>query len=242
MALDSPYDFLYNSQFPNPNIGYQPTYNLSGQNYQFGGGLSGSDKGYQFGGGLANNQGYQMSGGGGGGAAKVAGTAANLLGKANPWLMGGTAVLGGIQAIGGLIGAAKLAKEKLPEYTPNAATQQAYSDAAARAKFGYSPEQVSAFNANVGRTLNADYQNAINMSGGSLAQAMVNRNTGQRLNAFNQFAASDAQLQQANMRYRDQTNQPIQQMQNQNTAYGGAIRSGLTNIAGSFNLAQSLNA
>ena len=188
------------------------------------------------------------------GFGQALGTAGNLLGKANPWLMGGTAVLGGIQAIGGLIGAAKLAKEKLPEYTPNAATQQAYSDAAARAKFGYSPEQVSAFNANVGRTLNADYQNAINMSGGSLAQAMVNRNTGQRLNAFNQFAASDAQLQQANMRYRDQTNQPIQQMQNQNTAYamrrremleqayGGAIKSGLTNIAGSFNLAQSLNA
>lgn len=191
-----------------------------------------------------------LAAGGGG----VAGAAAGLLGKANPWLMGGTAVLGGIQAIGGLIGAAKLAKEKLPEYTPNAATQQAYADAAARAKFGYSPEQVSAFNANVGRTLNADYQNAINMSGGSLAQAMVNRNTGQRLNAFNQFASSDAQLQQANMRYRDQTNQLIQQMQNQNTAYamrrremleqayGGAIRSGLTNIAGSFNLAQSLNA
>jgi len=188
---------------------------------------------------------------GGGGLLKSALLAAS---KLNPWIAGGTAALGGIQTIAGMIGANKLSKTPWPEYTASPELQAAKSRSSQRSQTGFTPQQTGAFRANLASMLNADYRNAINMAGGSLAGAITARNTGSRLRALNQFAVDDANQMARNIAYDDSITNQLQSLRNMNTqtqlqrrmaleqAYGGAIRSGTTNLANYFNLGAALRA
>lgn len=175
-----------------------------------------------------------------------------LLGKVNPYIAAGTAALGGIQTIAGLIGMSRLNKEKWPEFTQTEELKKSVSDATQRAKFGYSPEQMTSAKYNINLAQNLAQQNALNMSGGNLATAISGMRAGSGIRAYNDLAAADASMNLNNIRYRDSVYDKVQSLENMKTqaalqrrmaleqAYGGAIRSGSNNIAGVFNLASAL--
>jgi hypothetical protein len=101
--------------------------------------------------------------------------------------------------------------------------------------------------------LNADYRNAVNMSGGNLAQAITARNQASRIRGMNQFAVDDANLMASNIREDNMMIgrlQGIADMRTQSAerrrimleqAYGGAVQSGLKNTFNAFNLQSALN-
>jgi hypothetical protein len=184
-------------------------------------------------------------------AADAAGTAAGSALKAAGGMLGaGSFALGGLQTIGGLIG---LATTKEPDkYSLTANTQQAIGESKSAAKFGLSPTQLAAYNTNVRQSANTDIYNARNMAGNSLSRAVFGVRRGQTLGALNNLAASDFEAMQRKVQYRNQMYGIEQGMKDRNTqldwnqygqkmqAYGGAMRSGLNNMAGFFNLGQAL--
>ena len=163
------------------------------------------------------------------------------------------AILGGAQTIGGLIGLSKLQKQKWPEYEATPELLAASQRSAQRAKMGFTPQQESAFKSNLSSMLNADYRNAVNMSGGNLAQAITARNQASRIRGMNQFAVDDANLMASNIREDNMMIgrlQGIADMRTQSAerrrimleqAYGGAVQSGLKNTFNAFNLQSALN-
>jgi hypothetical protein len=184
-------------------------------------------------------------------AAAPAQTAAGSALKAAGGMLGaGSFALGGLQTIGGLIG---LATTKEPDkYSLTANTQQAIGESKSAAKFGLSPTQLAAYNTNVRQSANTDIYNARNMAGNSLSRAVFGVRRGQTLGALNNLAASDFEAMQRKVQYRNQMYGIEQGMKDRNTqldwnqygqkmqAYGGAMRSGLNNMAGFFNLGQAL--
>ncbi len=184
-------------------------------------------------------------------AAAPAQTAAGSALKAAGGVLGaGSFALGGLQTIGGLIG---LATTKEPDkYSLTANTQQAIGESKSAAKFGLSPTQLAAYNTNVRQSANTDIYNARNMAGNSLSRAVFGVRRGQTLGALNNLAASDFDAMQRKIQYRNQMYGIEQGMKDRNTqldwnqygqkmqAYGGAMRSGLNNMAGFFNLGQAL--
>ncbi len=178
---------------------------------------------------------YTQSGGGGGGGMPLG---------------IGSAVLGGVQTIGGLIGLASL---KDPEdYSLTADNQMAIGEAKNNARFGFSGAQKAAYDQSVRQAANTDIYNARNMAGSSLSRAVFGVRRGQTLGALNDLALKDADFQQRKIGYRDSMIQRGQEVQDRNTAnrwnqynqkmaaYGGALQSGLTNLGGFFNLGAAL--
>lgn len=157
----------------------------------------------------------------------------------------GTAGVGLIQSVLGMINARKLNKTPRPEYQTNPEVIQSANRAEQRAQYGFAPNQVAAYQNNLGRAMNTDYYNNRNMAGGGLAQALVGRQTGQRLNSLNQFASDDATRMQGNINYSDSLRKYLQSQSNmqqqQKIAYrmnderntGAMLSSGLNNL-GSF--------
>jgi len=188
-------------------------------------------------------------GAGAAGAAGLGGVAA-AASKLNPYLAAGTAALGTIQSIGGLIG---LATTKQPEgfkLTPK--MQQAIGESESAARYGLGPQQIALAQQNQREAQNTQLYNARSMSGGNLSRAIFGANTYSRLMAGNQLAAQDFAAQQQKQRYRDQMFGQEQAIANQNVqlaqqdyarkqqAYGGAMSSGLTNLGSFFNLQNAL--
>ena len=186
---------------------------------------------------------------GGAGAAGLGG-AAGAASKLNPYLAAGTAALGTIQTIGGLIG---LATTKQPEgfkLTPK--MQQAIGESETAARFGLGPQQIALAQQNQREAQNTQLYNARSMAGGNLSRSIFGANTYSRLMAGNQLAAQDFAAQQQKVRYRDQMFGQEQAIANQNVqlaqqdymrkqqAYGGAMSSGLTNLGSFFNLQNAL--
>jgi len=182
-----------------------------------------------------------------GGAAGVAGKA---LTKLNPYLAMGTAALGTIQSIGGLIG---LASAKEPEgfkLTPK--MQQAIGESETAARFGLGPQQIALAQQNQREAQNTQLYNARSMAGSNLSRAILGTNTYSRLMAGNQLAAQDFAAQQQKIGLRNQLYGQEQAIANQNVqlaqqdymrkqqAYGGAMSSGLTNLGSFFNLQNAL--
>lgn len=172
------------------------------------------------------------------------------LSKANPYLAMGTAALGAIQTIGGLVG---LARTKQPEgfkLTPK--MQQAIGESESAARYGLGAQQIGLAQQNQREAQNAQFFNARSLSGGNLSRAIFGANTFNRLMAGNQLAAQDFAAQQQKVRYRDQMFGQEQAIANQNVqlaqqdymrkqqAYGGAMSSGLTNLGSFFNLQNAL--
>ena len=159
--------------------------------------------------------------------------------------------LGAIQAGVGLYQLNKLSKTPVPEYTATAATIAANQRAQQNAQMGYTPSQAAAFKANMGTALNTQFANQRNLAGGNLAGALGARGTAQKLQAMNQFAASDADRQMGNIRYADEQTAGLQRMQNMNTeaamrrrlmteqALGQAVQQGTVNMAGAFDTGAS---
>lgn len=159
----------------------------------------------------------------------------------------GTAAVGGIQSILGLINAIKLNRTPRPEYQTLPEVTQSANRAEQRAQYGFSPTQTAAFQGNLGKAFNTDYANSRNMAGGNLAQALVGRQSGQRLGALNQFASDDANRMQSNIQYSDslrrflqgennrQTGQKIDYRMKDEAATGAMLSSGLNNLGSAAN-------
>jgi hypothetical protein len=185
-----------------------------------------------------------------GGGVKNLGKIAGAASKLNPYLAAGTAALGAIQTIGGLVG---LARTKQPEgfkLTPK--MQQAIGESETAARYGLGAQQIALAQQNQREAQNTQLYNARSMAGGNLSRAIFGANTYSRLMAGNQLAAQDFAAQQQKVRYRDQMFGQEQGIANQNVqlaqqdymrkqqAYGGAMSSGLTNLGSFFNLQNAL--
>ena len=175
-----------------------------------------------------------------GGAAQTASQGGLLSGA-------GTGAVGLLQTIPSLINTIKLNRIPRPEYETLEGVNNAANRAEQRAQFGFSPNQTAAFKSNLANTLQTDYRNARDMSGGGLAQAITSRNMGQRLNALNRFAADDATAQQRNIQYSDSMQKYLQGEDNRQTAQqinyrmrdegqtGATLGSGLNNMGSYVN-------
>lgn len=164
-------------------------------------------------------------------------------------ILAGTAILGAIQSGVALANLVKLGKKSQANYGITPEQQRSYDQAQVNATRGFNPAQRGAFMNNITSSQNAAYQKAVDVGGGQSSQAIGGILKANRLGAFNQFAAQDASLQLQNQRYADQMGQNITQQRNlatgqdiqnrvrQETAWGGALQSGLTNIASAGNFA-----
>lgn len=169
-------------------------------------------------------------------------------------ILAGTAVLGAIQGGVGLRNLISLSKQRRPNYSITPEQRTSYSQAMNNARFGFTPAQTGAFMNNINSSQNAAYNQAINISGGQQANAISRVLQGNRLGAYNQFAAQDASLKLQNQRYADQMGQQITNQRNlidrtliddrnrQEEAWGGAMQSGMTNIASALNFQGIVNA
>ena len=191
---------------------------------------------------------YQQQTAGNNGVAPPAGAGtATAGGSMNP----AKGILGGIQIIGGLAQARKLAKEAVPQYGATADLEGAKARAGERAKRGFTTQQVGAFQQDLARTLNTDFQNTVNQSGGNLATALSSRNMGARLRTLNSFAAANANQQAQNIAQDNALIAQMQSIKNMNDQYaiqrrqaqeqaaGQAIKTGTENLASSFDLGQA---
>jgi hypothetical protein len=188
--------------------------------------------------------------GGATGLGGAVGAVGGALTKLNPYLAMGTAALGAIQTIGGLVG---LARTKQPEgfkLTPK--MQQAIGESETAARYGLGPQQIALALQNQREAQNTQLYNARSMAGGNLSRAIFGANTYSRLMAGNQLAAQDFAAQQQKIGLRNQLYGQEQGIANQNVqlaqqdymrkqqAYGGAMSSGLTNLGSFFNLQNAL--
>lgn len=161
-----------------------------------------------------------------------------------------SAILGGIQLVGGIAAASSLGDR--PSYSEDPNFARSAGRAETMAGMGYTPQERAAFQGDLASAQATDYQRGMDISGGNMAQALLGINTSRAAGALNRFAAQDAALKRENIRYADSFSRERQarrdaqtQMDNQyrmaeEQAIGGAIQSGLGNIAGMANLNQAL--
>lgn len=162
-------------------------------------------------------------------------------------LAAGSLILGAIQTGVGMYQLNKLNKEPMPNFGITPEQMQSFSRAQGRTGYGYSPEQRSNYFQQVAGRYAQNYGNAMKLSGGNLSGALNRGLQAGNLRDFSNFAAGDAQQQQQNIRYADQqgqqitqqrnliTNQNIQNRIRKEQAFGGAMQSGLQNLAGAAN-------
>jgi hypothetical protein len=163
----------------------------------------------------------------------------------------GSLVLGGIQAVGGLIGAMNMGRR------PRFAEDPRFAQAAGRAEYmagmGYTPQERAAFQSDVAAQTAGDYRRGIDMSGGNMARALGGISTARTMGAYNRFAGQDAALRRQNIQYADQfsrerqrradmqTRADMEQYDAEQRALGQAMSSGLTQMAGAANFSQAMN-
>jgi hypothetical protein len=163
----------------------------------------------------------------------------------------GSLVLGGIQAVGGLISAMNMGSRPRFQEDPR------FTGAAGRAEYmagmGYMPQERAAFQGDIAAQTAGDYRRGIDMSGGNMARALGGISTARTMGAYNRFAAQDASLRRQNIQYSDQfsrerqrradmqTQADMAQYDREQQATGQAISSGLTGMAGAANFSQAMN-
>lgn len=164
----------------------------------------------------------------------------------------GTMALGAVQTAYSLIKLRELSKQERPNYTISPEQQKAYDLSAQRSRFGFTPQQIGAFNQGMAQGLNTDFYNTKNMAGGNLATAIAGALSSRRMNMLNQFAAQDASQQERNIgqfygqagamqRQRNiKTQQDIAIRMAKEQALGGALKAGTTNMASAINANQAL--
>jgi hypothetical protein len=89
-----------------------------------------------------------------------------------------------------------LNKQALPRYSLNPAVSRIYGGSlrGVAQPQGFTGGQRAMYNQDIAQGLNAQYNNARSMGGGSLSRAISGSLAGNRLNAYNQMAGQDAQL------------------------------------------------
>ncbi len=162
----------------------------------------------------------------------------------------GSLVLGGIQAVGGLIGALNMGRR--PRFTEDPRFTQAAGRAEYMAGMGYTPQERAAFQSDIAAQTAGDYRRGIDMSGGNMARALGGISTARTMGAFNRFAGQDAALRRQNIQYADQfsrerqrrmdmqTRADMEQYDAEQRALGQAMSSGLTQMAGAANFGQAM--
>ena len=116
-----------------------------------------------------------------------------------------------------------LNKQALPRYSVNPAVSRIYGGAmrGVAQPQGFTGGQRAMYNQDIAQGINAQYNNARSMGGGSLSRAISGSLAGNRLNAYNQMAGQDAQLarQYQNAAYSRMLGaaNTMQGVQNQNT-------------------------
>jgi hypothetical protein len=173
--------------------------------------------------------------------------------NANPYLAAGTAILGGAQALVGAIG---LARSKQPQgFKEVPVMNKAIKEAEEAAQYGLGSSQLALAKQQGREAINTQMYNARNLSP-NMAGILTRMNVGSSLMAGNQLAAQDFAAQQQKINARNQlysqvyatrqrladanTQLALQNYARQQEAYGGAMRSGLTNLGSFFNLNQAL--
>lgn len=154
------------------------------------------------------------------------------------------AIGGTIEAIEGQKGLDQLKNIPFPEPTVAPELQAAYGQAQDLAKGGYTAGERGAFNQNLAQGAATNQYNAGASGLGSVAQAGINA---ENLDAYDKFAAKDADLHRQNIAYAGDLAGKLQEQKNlitaaqekrryaQEEAYGGALQAGLGNIMKSFN-------
>jgi hypothetical protein len=150
--------------------------------------------------------------------------------------------LGALETANSLKGLKNLQGKPMPAYTMSPEYQQYYDTTRQRSQYGFDPTERANFNQNISQQQNTGYRQAVNQSGGNLAQAISVGLGAQNLGAQNQFAAQDASQHRQNIeqwggaanQMQQQENlinqQKIQYRTQLEQAYGGALKSGLQNI------------
>lgn len=163
----------------------------------------------------------------------------------------GSLVLGGIQAVGGLIGAMNMGRR--PRFTEDPRFAQAAGRAEYMAGMGYTPQERASFQSDIAAQNAGDYRRGIDMSGGNMARALGGISTARTMGAYNRFAGQDAALRRQNIQYADQfsrerqrrsdmqTRSDMEQYDAEQRALGQAMSSGLTQMAGAANFSQAMN-
>jgi hypothetical protein len=158
----------------------------------------------------------------------------------------GTAILGGVQAIGGIAMAMGLGER--PKYSMTPEMRQSAGRANYMAGMGFLPEERAAAMQGAATQQAGAFRRAQDMGGGNLARSMGASMGSQNLDFQNRLAAQDASLRRQNIRYSDSFSQEAQRIADRNIAMedryrmateqaiGGAIQSGLKNMAGFGNL------
>ena len=161
-----------------------------------------------------------------------------------------SAILGGVQLVGGIAAAASLGDR--PSYTEDPNFARSAGRAETMAQMGYTPQERASFQGDLASAQATDYQRGMDVSGGNMAQALLGMNTSRATGALNRFAAQDAALRRQNIQYADsfsrerqarrdaQTRLDTQYRMAEEQAIGSAIQSGLTGIAGAFNFNQAI--
>ena len=161
--------------------------------------------------------------------------------------------LGALQGLIGIAGLVNMSRKPMPNFTVSPELQQAKDRSSRMATMGFMPEQIAANRANQATALSTFNRNVTDMSGGQMSRAFNNRGLMNVLTANNQFAVADANQMMNNIRYddtmtsriQDQLNRATQtEIQNRNNlerAYGGALQAGLNNAVSAINLNQMMN-
>lgn len=161
-------------------------------------------------------------------------------------------VLGAYETWAGLKGLRNLEKNKPQGYTISPELNKSYQRAESMTGTGFSGAEKGAFQSRVATDQNTIYGSAVQQAGGNLAQTIAMGLQGQKIQAENTFAADDASLRRENIKYADSlmkdiqsqknlaTEQKLNEYQQKEAAYGGAVKAGLENIGGAFNLTQVL--
>jgi hypothetical protein len=162
-------------------------------------------------------------------------------------------VLGGIQAGTGLAGLNEIGNTPDPEFSQTPGMTNAYNRAEGMANQGFTPAEIAAFAQRMAGSRAGAFRRGAELSGGQLAGALNRGLQAQQFGVESQFAAQDAGLRRTNMRYADSLAQALQNQQNMGTqsqigrrnqqeqAYGGALKAGLNNMTSTLNLNQALS-
>lgn len=146
--------------------------------------------------------------------------------------------------------------QPMARYTPTAELQKSKQDVEAareRAKYGFSPSEIAAWNQRRMQQERTAYQRARESGLSGTGQAVLGALNSQRIQYTNEMAERDARLQLEKQKYAEmgarsiadayqrlqdaQTSQDIRYRTMQEQAYGGALRAGLENQYGAFSTA-----
>lgn len=108
----------------------------------------------------------------------------------------------------------ELNKQPQPNYSEDPRTTNAFNRAEAMSNQGFTAQQNAGFDQNLAMQNSAQFQNAVDIGGGNLASTINAGLQNNNIQAINNHAGQDAELQKSNMRYADTLATGLQSQQN----------------------------